>query len=230
MAGPGWDLMRTSPNVGPCVARVRLEQSPGRRRSFSGVVDSTRSADRTSARCAVYRQPLGLADRLDALSEVSHQHPSVGAASLLILLLDSAPAVGKAFMSIGKPTLYEQLQDNEETAMLDRARARCRADMAAQEHEAATIVDEAEIQPKLWKQALEDLVGAMVETQRDVPHRYIEQWADDALAGAQEWVDRTRDPAPAADADQPAVPERRRVVATNSRNGSGPPLDLDRLG
>ncbi len=54
-----------------------------------------------------------------------------------------------SIVSIGKPTLYEQLQADEEQALLERARASRNAIAQAHEHEAATLVDEAEIHRKL---------------------------------------------------------------------------------
>ena len=196
-------------------------------------LDAQRSQDENTLRAA-YRQPLGLAERLDALSEVSSKHPIVGAASLLIslliLLIDSAPALGKAFMSIGKPSLYEQLQVEEEAALLEQARARRRSLTAAHEHEAATIVDEAEIHRRLWKQALEDLVPKMVDTQRAVAKRYIDQWAKHARADARRWVERARDAELDADhrvgRDHGPAPQSRSTSSVGSRNGSAPSLDL----
>jgi hypothetical protein len=168
--------------------RTQLAQILQRR----GQLQAQRAQDESTLRAA-YRQPLGLAERLDALSEVSSQHPSVGAASLLIslliLLLDSAPALGKAFISIGKPTLYEQVQTEEEESALEHARARRRALAEAQAHEAAAIVDEAEIHRRLWKQALKHLVGQMVQTQRHVAEGYIDRWAQDARAGVDDWAE-----------------------------------------
>jgi len=155
-------------------------------------LEAQRAQDESTLRAA-YRQPIGLAERLDALSEVSNQHPSVGAASLLIslliLLLDSAPALGKAFISIGRPTLYEQVQTEEEQSALDHARSRRQALAEAQAHEAAAIVDEAEIHRRLWKQALKHLVGQMVQTQRHVAEGYIDRWAQHARAGMHDWAE-----------------------------------------
>jgi hypothetical protein len=168
--------------------RSQLAQSLERR----GQLQAQRAQDESTLRAA-YRQPIGLAERLDALSEVSHQHPSVAAMSLLItlliLLIDSAPALGKAFISIGTPTLYEQVQTEEERSALDHARARRQALAEAQAHEAAAIVDEAEIHRRLWKQALKHLVGQMVQTQRHVAEGYIDRWAEDARAGMHDWTE-----------------------------------------
>ena len=47
-------------------------------------------------------------------------------------MIDSAPALGKAFISIGTPTLYEQVQTEEEQSALDHARARRQALAEAQ--------------------------------------------------------------------------------------------------
>lgn len=148
-----------------------------------------------------------------------------GAAGETPAVVRSGNALGKAFMSIGKPTLYEQLQDDEETAMLEQTRARRRAVTAAQAHEAATIVDEAEIHRSLWKRALEDLVPDMVDTQREVAQRYIDEWAQYARSDAREWVERARGQEPAADPDQDVAPEPGQLVTATSRNGTTPSLD-----
>ncbi len=210
--------------------RAQLVQILQRR----GQLAAQRAQDERTLRAA-YRQPVGLAERLDALSEVSRQHPSVGAASLLItlliLFLDSAPALGKAFISIGKPTLYEQLQTDEEQALLERAHASRNAIAQAHEHEAATLVDEAEIHRTLWKQALEQLVGQMVETQRDVAERYIAEWAKDARASASDWAERERGSAPTDDRDAIEPEQRWRPITGGSQNGGhpsrGPELDTN---
>jgi hypothetical protein len=65
-----------------------------------------------------YSQPLGLADRLDALSNLAASHASVGwwnwVLAIIIVLLDTSPALGKLVMILGEPTPYEFQVGQEE--------------------------------------------------------------------------------------------------------------------
>jgi Domain of unknown function (DUF4407) len=201
--------------------RAQLTQILHRRDQLA----AQRTQDEATLR-SVYREPLGLAERLDALSEVSRQHPSVAAMSLLItlliLLIDSAPALGKAFTSIGMPTLYEQVQSEEEQSLIERARAHRRALADAHAHEAAAIVDEAAIRRRLWKRNLTPLVGRQVRTQVDLAEHYIDRWSEDARAGMDDWIQASLRERLTDRAGVPSAQDLSDAARSAPRNGGAP--------
>jgi hypothetical protein len=152
-----------------------------------------------------YARRAGLADRLDGLSALSHKHASVADWSrlitLLILFLDSAPALGKVFMAIGKPTVYEQIQEQEEGAAEKANETRLSAEQEANEVEAGVAVEEAELRRELWRPELEALVSETVQVQADLARLYTERWAAFARKHVEGWVEKNFPQGSSADED-----------------------------
>lgn len=140
-----------------------------------------RASQEAAARKA-YSAPIGLADRLTALSELDHSNSSVGdwnlVLTILLLLVDASPALGKAMLSIGPPTLYERVQNEEERATHAAARAHGRAFVKAERIAAQESVDQARLHRSLWQQVLNDLVAKVVAIQRQVTEQVITTWAE----------------------------------------------------
>ena len=128
--------------------------------------------------------PIGLSDRLDAMSEIINEHPSTGRFELLLTLLitflDSAPAVGKAMLLLGPPTPYEQQQEKEEETLLRAAEVHADAYLEAEATAAGETVTQAKIHAELWEKQLRELVPKIVAVQREVTEQVIADWAQDA--------------------------------------------------
>lgn len=158
--------------------------------------ESKRDADAAEA-ASEYAQPIGLADRLDALDHVAARHPAVGAWSRtlmwLILLLDSAPAIGKALLVIGRPTATERAQDEAEKASASSAKAVRKAKVRAAKVAAGEEIDQARIHRKLWKREADELVARAVRTQREATERYLDEWATQTHDAVTNWVKKGRD-------------------------------------
>jgi hypothetical protein len=141
---------------------------------------------------AAYRKPIGLADRLAALSELVHSNSSIGdwdlVLTLLVLLVDACPALGKAMVSIGPPTLYERQQDEEEKASHAAAQARAAAYGKAETIAANEIVDQATLHRSLWQAELNELVPKVIAIQRAVTEQAIEEWANQERQALKERV------------------------------------------
>jgi hypothetical protein len=129
---------------------------------------------------AEYGGPIGLADRLDALAAVERIHHSARNYSLLLTLLltlvDSAPAVGKALMLIGAKSAYEDELDAEEAAAQQLAALTRDAEKRAHEISTQEIVDQAEAHRAQWKEELPAIVAKVVAVQRSVTEESIERW------------------------------------------------------
>jgi hypothetical protein len=158
------------------------------RRELSGVLArlhgaiQRRAKDEQTARVE-YGGPIGLADRLDALGVIEHIHRSVRNYSLLLTLLltlvDSAPALGKALMLIGAKSAYETELDSGENAAHQMAELSRVAEKRAYEISTQEIVDQATAHREQWQDALPELVSKIVAVQRSVIEEAIERWEHD---------------------------------------------------
>jgi hypothetical protein len=178
-----------------------------------GVLRAQRAGDESAVR-AKFVAPIGLSDRLDAMSEVMNQHPSTGRfellLTLLILFLDSAPAVGKAILLLGPPTPYEHQQDQEERMLLRAGKLHAEAYLEAEATAAGETVTQAKMHAELWEKQLRELVPKVVAVQREVTEQAIADWADDAR---EETRRRSRAARAAASAE-----EARRSAAADHRS------------
>jgi hypothetical protein len=182
-------------------------------------VEAKRSHDERTVRRA-YAQPIGLADRLDALAELQQVHPSIQHWSelltILILLLDSAPAVGKALVSIGPQTPYERVHSQQERVAAAAAKADRKARIKAAKIAAQEPVDQAELHRKLWLKELPELLAKVIRTQREATERHIDVWAENTHRRVADWVQVIRhDRDPVEPQGEPPV------AASGSANGAG---------
>jgi hypothetical protein len=142
--------------------------------------------------------PIGLADRLDALAHLGDRHATVGAftklIALLILLVDSSPALAKLLMVLGPPTLYEEEAEREDAAIADEnAHARLteveahkldcdsdwdihyrRAQADAAKIEARRPVIEAQEADAGWRKTIRQAMERLVESEEQRVNRYVD--------------------------------------------------------
>jgi hypothetical protein len=129
--------------------------------------------------------PIGLADRMDALTRLGEKHPPIGHLELLLTLLllavDSSPAVMKTLMVMGPPCLYEHELEQDEAATkdrndyrraieLERDRLACdeeadihhiRGVAAAAKIESQRPLDEAKLAQKGWLNTIKDAMDSV---------------------------------------------------------------------
>lgn len=183
-----------------------------------------RAADEQNVRVQ-YGGPVGLADRLEALGVIEHIHPSVGGYSLLLTLLlmlvDSAPALGKSLMLIGPKSAYERELDAEEDAAFESAELNRNARKQARETSAQEIVDQATLHRELWREELAKIVPEIIAVQRSVTEEAIQRWEHDIRAGirAEEHAAGGDDGAPTRPPQQVVthLPEHRRAMGRRRR-------------
>lgn len=122
-----------------------------------------------------YDQPLGLAERLDALSNLAASHPSVAwwnwIVAIIIILLDTSPALGKLVMVLGDPTPYEFQIEQDEHLHRDVSRIYREAEREKAEIEARSDVEYAEqvreLRPEHFKKvALQQVKAEAAERRR----------------------------------------------------------------
>lgn len=157
----------------------------GERQRLAAVLHRLRNLEGDRARGemevqAEYGGPIGLADRLDALAAIGRIHPSVGRFSLLLTLLlmlvDSAPALGKVLLLVGVKTAYEVEANADERATQEASNAERDAEVEARRLAAQEVVDQAAIHRQRWNETLDELVGQIIEVQRRVTEEAIRQW------------------------------------------------------
>ena len=161
--------------------------------------------------------PIGLLDRVQALGELTSEHPDMGHIALLltifVLLIDGVPVCFKMLTLLGEPSLYEQIQkDGEERRFRRYAFAEDQHDIAAQ-IEASSIVAEAQTYAKLTREVLDDRTRRVVAVDREVTELLIPRLREQAKSAvsdlAETYASRRR---PHASWDSQAPP----CLATSS--------------
>jgi hypothetical protein len=135
---------------------------------------------------AAYKRPPGLADRMDALDEVSGASFSVGSTrhllEALILAIDVAPALFKLLLLLGTPTLYERMERMREREIVKNRRRLSTSEGKAVSIMASLPLTEARLRQRFLKDAIEDLTRQAVEVQKHVAERALEDWKAEVLA------------------------------------------------
>jgi len=149
-----------------------------------------------------YSRPIGLADRLDALSALSRSHPSVAnwsrLVTLLLLFFDTAPALGKTFMAMGEPTLYERELEGHERAISQKGEQSRTAELDAHSLEAGIAVDEARLKRELWQREMQGIVSRKVAVESEMASLYISEWERHVREQTKDWIERAFRRHPAA--------------------------------
>lgn len=133
-----------------------------------------------------YGGRIGLLDRVEALDNLSVQHPAMLTIEVLfflfILAIDSMPAIAKVLMSLGEPSLYEVTQADLEEASTVALQQQTKAHARASEIEAELVVDEAATRRSFMKDVQDDLVKQSVEAMREAGEKFVALWREAILA------------------------------------------------
>lgn len=132
-----------------------------------------------------YRSRPGLLDRVEALDNLTFARPEMLTIEILlflfILAIDSMPAIAKVLMSVGKPSLYEIVQERLEGADSYALEQQANAHAEASEMEAQLVIDEATTRRSLMKQMQDDLVAQSVEAMREAGEKFVALWREAIL-------------------------------------------------
>jgi hypothetical protein len=131
---------------------------------------------------------IGLLDRVDALGRLTDANASMRYVArlltLFILLVDIVPIMFKTLTLIGRPTLYEQLQDASDGRSLERVLREDELRSIAHEIDSANIVATAKNRQKYAGGVIDALNQLLARTQQEVGESAIRKWG--AAAGASE--------------------------------------------
>lgn len=127
-----------------------------------------------------YAQPIGLLDRVEALDNLTDEHPAMLAIRivlfLFILAIDSMPAIAKVLMSIGKPSLYENVQEDLEESDANALKHQTDAYTKASEISASLVVDEATTRKAAVKDVQDELIEQAVDGMREAGEKFVAGW------------------------------------------------------
>ena len=160
----------------------------------------------------------GLADRVEAFSQVKETRGSVENVALLIqlfiLMVDCAPVLFKALLLLGTPSLYEVTQDLFEKD--EKARQEADEDLRkrVRKQKGRVVLKDAEVQRQFQEAALEDLTKEVVDVQKEAAQAYIENWREQVMAQ----VEAMKNQPPPASPPPPGSPPPSRPTP-----GSPPP-------
>ncbi len=134
-----------------------------------------------------FGSPIGLLDRVQALGELTSEHPDMRQIAILltifVLLMDGVPVCFKTLTLLGEPSLYEQIQkDGEERRFRRYAFAEDQHDIAAQ-IEASSIAEEAQTYAKLGREVVEDRIRRIMSVEREVTGLLIPRLREQATSG-----------------------------------------------
>jgi hypothetical protein len=140
-----------------------------------------------------YAAPIGLLDRVEALSHLSEEHPSMLFIRLLlfffILAIDTMPALAKLLMSLGKPSLYEQVQLALEASDADAINQQASAYAKANEVQAQILVDEAMARQAAAKAVQDELLEQAVEGMREAGEKFVAGWREAVVDSVDDLVE-----------------------------------------
>ncbi|HET9591651.1 MAG TPA: DUF4407 domain-containing protein [Solirubrobacterales bacterium] len=141
-----------------------------------------------------FAAPIGLLDRVEALGHLSEDHPSMLLIRLLlfffILAVDTMPALAKVLMSLGKPSLYEQVQLALEASDIDAIEKQAGAYAKANEVQAQILVDEATARQVAVKEVQDELVSQAVDGMREAGERFVAGWREAVVDSVDDLVDQ----------------------------------------
>jgi hypothetical protein len=129
--------------------------------------------------------PIGLLDRVEALSALSAAHPAVRERQILltmfILLVDVVPVLFKVLSLVGRRSLYEQVQDDLEARELRRVAFEEDQRDSMRRIGASAILEEAQMHAAFVREAREiyqydahdDVIDRIVAIEREAADRFI---------------------------------------------------------
>jgi hypothetical protein len=153
--------------------------------------------DDAAARLRKKYSHVGLLDQEEALSDLTSANGSLRfnrfMLQLLIICLDSLPVFVKLMLLFGKESIYDQMLSDLDEVDYDQAmhgeRLRAEGEMRtqtlrakAEEIESDSVIVEATLRQQLQQDALQDLTKSVVDAQKEVAQKRIDEWKDDMLA------------------------------------------------
>jgi Domain of unknown function (DUF4407) len=134
----------------------------------------------------------GLLDRIEALARLSQKRSSLKVAELLlwllILAIDAMPAFAKTIMSLGRPSLYEQVLDEVERDALAAAESKREANKRTYALQTATQIRASEVRRDFELGARAELTKKMVNTQKKAAEAYVDAWEAAVVPIAEKWA------------------------------------------
>ncbi len=135
----------------------------------------------------------GLLDRIEALDRLTKHSSALASLAtllwLLILTVDTLPAFVKTMMSLGRPSLYEQVLNEVEDDAREAVADAHQANAEARKIIASAAVDAADARRQLEVEAREELTARAVEVQKKVAGLYIDEWERTMVPRATEWAE-----------------------------------------
>lgn len=134
----------------------------------------------------------GLLDRIEALDRLASRKSAIRYRELLmwlvVLAFDTLPAFAKTLMSLGRPSLYEQVQDEIEEESVDAVRADRRANKQTHELKVETIISAAETRREFELNARNELTDKIVKAQKRAAETYVDAWKATIIPLAESWA------------------------------------------
>lgn len=153
---------------------------------------AARALDRAKLR-REYEREIGLLDRVEALSTLTRENPSMFLWRVMLLLfilcLDSLPAIAKVLMSLGELSLYERVQTGLEAADAAAVEEHSAAYVEASKIDASVIVSEAQARKAYTEREQTGLVEKAARTMRQAGERFLDGWGAAVMDNVDDLVD-----------------------------------------
>jgi Domain of unknown function (DUF4407) len=190
-------------------AKAELSRTEGR---LQGLL-AMRSSEEHQLQSA-YKERVGLADRLDALSELTGRRGSIGSFDELLMLvlmaIDVLPVAMKLFTVLGKPTVLEQVEAKHAAHALKLVEIRIQQEQRINTGRSDAIIEDEEIKERQESAERRKLNKQILGVQMEMAALYLDEWARWTRHEVGRWISRAfpreGDRSPASDpmASQPA--------------------------
>lgn len=141
-----------------------------------------------------YAEEIGLLDRIDALGSLVSENPSMRYVAILlalfILAIDCVPVMFKTLTLLGRPSQYEQIQEDREARRLARRMVEEDTRDELRAIEITSKLDEARMHAKLNGEALADRLRRITDLEREVSDELVPELRARMLEMVPELADR----------------------------------------
>ena len=124
-----------------------------------------------------YEAKIGLLDRVDALASLASEHPSMRYIGILlalfILAIDCVPVLFKTLSLLGRPSRYEEIQEDRDERQLARRAVEEDAREDLRRIEIASSLQEAQMHAKLNGEAIADRMRRIADLEREVSDELV---------------------------------------------------------
>lgn len=142
-------------------------------------IQAARDADSASNSSAVNHGD-GLLARLEALDRLGRRDPAMGTAHTMLFLfltsIECLPVLFKFLLTLGKPSLYEQLVTIGDEAVLAEERLKLEAQLARAELEASAALEAHETRVRNQLQAEVEAAKSVLESQTEMAREAVRIW------------------------------------------------------